>query len=118
MSMKDNPGSGWEIELEDLKKALPKDKQAQLDQLIEECSAGDGDRIEKFLRPLMKRLGFPEAVTVWFFDDEGQSDDLESSQFYVSFAETDLFKITPKTAFKKMEDKGVAPRHSRWTEWG
>ena len=100
MNTKDHPGCGWVIELEELKKALPEPKQAELDRLVDGCSGGDGERIKNFLDPLMNELSFPQVETVWFFDDEGVSDDLESSQWYVSFDENDLFIITDRAVFR------------------
>jgi hypothetical protein len=122
MSMRENPGSGYVVKLDDLKaavlKALPEAKQAQFSRAVEDA-IGHSDALIEAISPYMKGLQLPIPEHVFELgDDDETGDELERHQWYVLFDESELYVRTPKAEFTRLKSLKVEPKFHNWAVFG
>ena len=135
MSMRENPGSGYVVKLDDLKEAiikvLPEAEKAKFTEDLD-AAIGDPDAvIEEYTAELNPNSGeakilhniegmqlpVPEHVFELGADDE-PDDELERNTWYVLFDDSELFVRTPTAELTRLESLKVEPKLHNWAIFG
>ncbi len=122
MSMRQNPGSGYVVKLDDLKEAiikvLPEAEKAKFAEDLD-AAIGDPDAVIEALAPCMEvmQLPVPEHVFELGADDE-PDDELERNTWYVLFDESELFVRTPTAELTRLKSLKVEPKLHNWAIFG
>jgi hypothetical protein len=122
MSMRENPGSGYVVKLDDLKEAiikvLPEAEKAKFTEDLD-AAIGDPDAVIEALAPCMEgmQLPVPEHVFELGPDDE-PDDELERNTWYVLFDESELFVRTPTAELTRLKSLKVEPKLHNWAIFG
>ena len=122
MSMRQNPGSGYVVKLDDLKeaiiKALPEEEKAKFTKDLD-AAIGEPDAVIEALTPSMEgmQLPTPEYVFELAADDE-PDDELERHTRYVLFDESELYVRTPTAELTRLKSLKVEPKLHNWAMFG
>ena len=120
--MRENPGSGYVVKLDDLKEAiikvLPEAEKAKFTEDLD-AAIGDTDAVIEALAPCMEgmQLPVPEHVFDLGADDE-PDDELERNTWYVLFDESELFVRTPTAELTRLKSLKVEPKLHNWAMFG
>jgi hypothetical protein len=122
MSMRENPGSGYIVKLEDLTAALCRQLTAEEQQKFLaaiEAASGDQDEMLDLARSYSEKQNLPAPASVFLLAEEDANDgDMERGKWYVTFDQADLFERKPKAAFQLMQQLKVEPTFHNWAQWG
>lgn len=114
MSNRNNGYSGYTVKASELTKLLAPAFQTPYEELIEH---GDREEAHKFL-DINLPSHFPRPESVFWLNDEDESDDLEIGEMYATFAESALFVKSPTLELENLKYCGVIPELSNWVIFG
>ena len=120
MSMRNNPGSAYVVELESLiqlfKAKLP--SKTKYLTTIEDSHPYE----EKFLTKinhLCDKLGIPNVESTFILSTDDESDgSLEFDKWYCTFSTESLYSLTPQDTLIKLQKFNINPEPHNWTQWG
>lgn len=113
MSMSDYPCSGFAVLASKLVSLLPTDLQNTCKKHIEE------QETEELMEIFSEHLpsNFPPVSDVFTVNAETSSDEWEEGDVIALFDQTDLFVSVKRPEMLAMEQAGVAPKYSMWTQF-
>ena len=120
--MRENPGSGYVVKLDDLKdaiiKALPEEEKAKFTKDLD-AAIGEPDAVIEALTPYMEgmQLPIPEYVFELGADDE-PDDELERNTRYMLFDESELYVRTPTAELTRLKSLKIEPKLHNWAMFG
>ena len=105
---------GYVVKASTLTDILPIEVQHQYKDLLEE---GDWEKLQNFLKENISEK-YPVPESVFLFDGDMESDDLEEGEMYAFFNEADLFIKKESPLMEALLKKQIIPENSTWTVWG
>ena len=124
MSMRENPSSGYVIELSKLQEATLKllpdgQKDKFLSDLQKAAASNDWEEITGTMAQYMKLAGLPEPESAFILGQDDESDgELEKGIWYLTFAQADLYKMQPKPGLLKLQELDAEPSIHSWAQFG
>jgi hypothetical protein len=114
MGMRECPGSGYVVLLSRLVELLHKPDRDEVEKLLETYS---GEEICELLNDALP-IELPRPEEVFRFSDEDSCPDMDKGEWYVRFAENDLYARAEKPELKELHRLGIAPKLAHWSIWG
>ncbi len=124
MSMRENPSSGYVIELSKLQEATLKllpdgQKDKFLSDLQKAVASNDREEIIGTMAQYMKRARLPEPESAFILGQDDESDgELEKGVWYLTFAQSDLYSMQPKPELLKLQELDAEPTIHSWAQFG
>lgn len=114
MSMQNYGCSGYVILASELYPLVIPDKQQEYIQLLE---SNDDVKVQEFLEDNLS-ITCPPIESVFYLNDESESETLEKNKMYVSFALTDLYSLVPTQQLIMLQNLKITPKFNNWVIWG